>query len=110
MGYELHIIRKTNWEDHEEESVITLDEWFQYVEQDEELERTDFMEKRLSDESVIRHDTIGFVIWNGYKGSTYDAVWFDYNNGTVYTKNPDDEIVAKLIDMAHALNGKVQGD
>jgi hypothetical protein len=38
MGYELHIIRKVDWENDEEPSNLTLYEWRQYVNADPELE------------------------------------------------------------------------
>ena len=40
MGYELHIVRRLDWEDDEEYSNISLEEWLSYVQSDEELELT----------------------------------------------------------------------
>lgn len=38
MGYELHIIRRSDWENDNEPSDITLEAWKQYVSSDPELE------------------------------------------------------------------------
>ncbi len=40
MGYELHIVRQTDYEDGEEESNISLEEWVAYVATDKELKLT----------------------------------------------------------------------
>ena len=40
MGYELHIVRRNDWDDYEENSNISLDEWLAYVQLDNELELT----------------------------------------------------------------------
>ncbi len=41
MGYDLHIVRRNNRDDFEEESNTTLEEWLTYVKSDNELELTD---------------------------------------------------------------------
>jgi hypothetical protein len=40
MGYEIHITRKNDYENDEEESSITLDKWLKYVESDKEFKLT----------------------------------------------------------------------
>jgi hypothetical protein len=40
MGYEFHIVRRKDWEDFEEDSNISLEEWLAYVQSDNELELT----------------------------------------------------------------------
>ncbi|HSY61400.1 MAG TPA: hypothetical protein VK796_05960, partial [Cytophaga sp.] len=107
MGYELHIVRKKDWEDVEAESSITLEEWLEYVKTDEEL-----ILNSLLDSSVraIQDGSPGFVIWQGYTGKTYEMVWFDYFRGMISTKYPDDITIAKMIQIATAMNARVQGD
>lgn len=107
MGYDLHIRRKKDWEDYEEESSITLDEWLEYVKSDSELKLNSLLDP---DKKVIQDDSPGFVIWIGYTGKTYDAAWFDYFEGDISTKYPDDITIAKMIQIATRLNAKVQGD
>jgi hypothetical protein len=39
-----------------------------------------------------------------------NMAWFDYQEGTVVVKNPDDEILGKMRRIAAALGAKVLGD
>jgi hypothetical protein len=40
MGYDLHIVRRLDWEDDDEAGNISLEEWLSYVQSDNELELT----------------------------------------------------------------------
>jgi hypothetical protein len=105
MGYELHIFRKTNWNDDEEESNISLSEWLKYVESDEELQLTN----GYQDVFKNWQDYPGFCEWKKHPQS--DIVpWFSFNYGSVTAKYPDDYTIMKMIQIAAALNAKVQGD
>lgn len=104
MGYELHIIRKKNWEDDEEPSVITIEEWRQYVDTDPELEWT--------------NNTVGgkygaaHCEWTAHpteKRSNWRP-WFAYFKGAVDAKYPDEHTVRKMLKIADKLNARVQGD
>jgi hypothetical protein len=98
MGYELNIIRKSNWADNKEESNITLDEWLSYGRYDPGLK-------------LNEKEDIGFFEWIAYPES--DAIgfpWFSYNKGYIYTKNPNFLIIQKLLTIAQALNAKVFGE
>lgn len=39
-----------------------------------------------------------------------DRPWFAYWKGSINTKNPDVPIIRKMLQIASALNAKVQGD
>ena len=43
-------------------------------------------------------------------GSKYPTAWLDWDHGDIYTKNPDEPILAKMLLIASALGAKVQGD
>lgn len=40
MGYALHIVRRNDWDDEEEDCNISLQEWLSYVHSDDELKLT----------------------------------------------------------------------
>ena len=111
MGYELHIIRRTNWDDEEAESNIALEEWLQYVATDAELNLTNGYESKFPGEEISWTDRPGFCLWTAHPdGGPYDAYWLDYRFGMISCKNPDDFTVMKMIEIATALDAKVQGD
>lgn len=49
-----------------------------------------------------------FVIWRGT--SYYPETWFNWQDGNIYTKNPDKATLWKLYQMAQKLNAQLQGD
>jgi hypothetical protein len=94
MGYDLHITRKEDWSD-EQGPAIGAVEWLRIVEQDPELHL----------------ETINgpyFAIWSG--PSKYPDPWLDWSDGNVYTKNPDQPLIRKMLQIAARLGAKVQGD
>ena len=111
MGYELHIIRKTNWDDFEEESKISLEEWGTYVKTDIELELTNGYQINIHGVVNSFQNSPGFCNWKGHPAKQKNQQpWFDYGHGCISTKNPDDDTIRKMIKISEALNGKVQGD
>ena len=76
MGYELHIIRRNVWDNDEEESNITLDEWLQYVATDNELKLTNGFQIKIPNVESTWHESAGFCLWTAYpegKPSDTDA-------------------------------------
>lgn len=111
MGYDLHIVRKNNWDDFDEETNITLNEWLYYVENDGELELTNSNGTTPAEEQSFQNKP-GYFEWNAhpvYKEKNARP-WFEYWRGRISTKNPDDQIVLKMLAIAEKLNAKVQGD
>jgi hypothetical protein len=94
VGYDLHITRKKFWA-YEEGPEITWDEWRAYVETDRELRFAPELGPRM-------------VVMN--IKSEYSDPWLDWSGGDVYTKNPDEPILAKMFHIAVALRAKLQGD
>lgn len=54
----------------------------------------------------------GLSVWVGYSGHTEygNMAWFDYCEGNIKVKNPDQEILKKMLSMARPLGAKVQGE
>ena len=115
MGYELHITRKAFWSDQEGET-ITLDEWIEYVNSDPEMRLDGYAEARVPD-GVLRVESPGLSVWTAYAGheksghgKNGNMAWFDHFNGNIDVKNPDQEIIRKMYQIARSLHAKVQGD
>lgn len=100
MGYELHIVRLDNYDDVDEESNISLEEWLAYVEADEELEL-----------NLGGQDGPGFCNLLGHPDSLgLDMPWFDFCKGSISAKNPDKYIIEKMLQIADSLNARVRND
>jgi hypothetical protein len=111
MGYDLHIVRRKNWDDYEEESTISLEEWLAYVQTDEELVLTNGYQVRIPGVENSFQNVPGFCNWNGHSTkSGDDKPWFDYGYGMISTKYPDNETIRKMLDIATKFDGRVQGD
>lgn len=74
---------------------ITAEEWLEYVKTDPQLR-------------LAGYNGPCFALWSG-KSRCSDP-WFDWSAGDLHTKNADPPIVAKAIEIAHALGARVQGD
>ncbi|MGB3007882.1 MAG: hypothetical protein WBC06_15315 [Chitinophagaceae bacterium] len=112
MGYELHITRKANWFDEDDSRQISFDEWTQILVDDKEMRLDGFAEVATTNGDTIKVESEGLSIWTKYSGNGLNGnyAWFDYSLGRIVCKNPDDEIISKMLDIAKRLNAKVQGD
>ena len=95
MGYEVHVTRKKFWADEEDVSITAL-EWLAYVASDPWL--------RL-DPHCKRHSVA--ILSERFPNAGPCLYWFE---GNISTKNPNEEILAKLLMIASALGARVQGD
>jgi hypothetical protein len=93
VGYDLHITRRKNWAGAG--SDITVEEWLAFVEKDSEF-------------LLFPADGPYFARWNGK--SKYPDPWLDWREGNIYTKNPDEALIDKMVEIARQLNAQVQGD
>ena len=94
MGYCLHITRKEFWAD-EDGPAISLDEWQRYVSSDPNVESDP--DNPGPDNYLLVSHPDRWPLW-------WDAI------GNVYTKNPDPQVIAKLVEIAAVLNARVRGD
>ena len=93
MGYDLHITRRKDWSDPGHD--IAAEEWLAYVDQDPEL--------ALSPENGPYP-----AKWSGK--SKCPNSWLDWFHGNIYTKNPDEALIDKMVAIAQALRARVRGD
>jgi hypothetical protein len=110
MGYELHITRREDWADAETPG-IPLDEWLAYVNSDNEVELTNGYNIKIGTETEFQNQP-GYCEWNAHPTEKEHKArpWFSYYKGSIDTKNPDNSTISKMIQIASALNAKVQGD
>lgn len=94
MGYNLHITR-AKFHYRNDNQWITAEEWLRYVEQDPELR-------------LAGYNGDYFAIWSG--PSSLPDPWLDWFEGNIYTKNPDDALIDKMVQIAKKLGAVVQGD
>jgi len=94
MGYNVYITRAPLWVENDGYQ-IPISEWLAFIQHDAEL--------RLASEHGPH-----FAIWNG--NSHLHQPWFDWENGNITTKNPDEQIIRKMVQIAQALHGTVQGE
>ena len=112
MGYDIHITRKEFWADEDDQNIITLDEWKNFLSTQSDMRLDNFAEARLDDNSTLKLDNPGIAVWTSYSlnGKDGNYAWFNYNDGDITVKNPDDEILIKLCSIAQQLNAFAQGD
>jgi hypothetical protein len=94
MGYDVHITRADDWVDNEAHR-IEASEWHALIESDSELR-------------LAGYNGPHFAIWDGHPQD--DEAWLDWHEGNIETKNPDEPLIQKMIEIAGRLRAKVQGD
>ena len=109
MGYELHITRRPDWSGGPS---IDLDEWHEVVASDPELRLDGAATATTSDGLSISVSSPGLAVWVSYSGHESDGnmAWFDHREGEIVVKNPDEEIISKMIAIAERLGARVRGD
>lgn len=93
-GYDIHVTRKPFWAD-ETGAVITTAEWLAYVGSDPEI---------VQDAANTTDDFIVSI-----SGESF-PLWYNPQLGEVFTKNPSDNAINKLKEIARSLRAEVQGD
>jgi hypothetical protein len=100
VGYDLHVTRGDG-------KPIAEAEWRAYVAADPELELTGVADASTS-EGTLRYESPGLARWRHHPDG--EQVWFDFRHGEVMVKNPDEATIGKMLMVARALGGQVQGD
>ena len=110
MGYDLHITRKEDWCDKDND--ISFDEWMSVVAADPEMRLDGYAEARLPDGKLLRTESPGLAVWTAWShhGEDGNMAWFDIWKGNIEVKNPDEEVRRKMWRLAQVLKARVQGD
>jgi len=112
MGYELHIVRNEEWWDEEIGGGIPLADWSALVDADDTMRMDGFAEVVLPDGSTLRTENEGLAVWTEYAGNEVggNQAWFDFRDNAIVVKNPDQEVLTKMLEIATSLNAKIVGD
>lgn len=112
MGYDLHITRKENWFDEDESNEIKLADWKDYLSSDDEMKLDNQALASTKNEDVLSYISEGLAVWTAYSKNGVDGnfAWFDLRAGNITVKNPNKEIINKMLDVATRINARVQGD
>lgn len=112
MGYNLYITRSPNWFDENPANPISLEEWKKYVANDPEMRLDNYASTDVPGQGTLEIWEEGLAVWTAYSEDGLNGIhsWFRYSNGNIDVKNPDDEIISKMLLIAEALQAKVQGD
>ena len=92
MGYDFHITRAAEWLNSQRRP-ITLNEWIAYVETDPEIIQDT---QNKSDDFLFVRDGNEVPLW--------------WEEGRIYTKNPDIITQQKLLEIADHFGAHVQDD
>ena len=103
MGYDVHITRKSKW--HGEGPDITLDEWLGYIASDASMRLDGYAEATTTAGDVLRIEDPSMAVWTGYTGHGRDGsmAWFWHSRGSIVVKNPDPEILDKMVCIAQSV-------
>ena len=107
MGYDVQITRAENWSDKDALPIFE-DEWKAIVAPDSDLGITGFTEAQTPNDEVIRIESPLLTEWRGH--SSQSPVYFTYRRNHISCKNPNHEILRKMLQIAAKLGAKVQGD
>ena len=111
MGYDVHITRADDWLDSERQP-ISLRDWLTHVENDPEMEPEETAVARVDGKPVLAYQNEGLAVWVAYSGHEPNGnkAWFDWRDGRIIVKNPDEEILNKMRQIAAHFRAKVVGD
>lgn len=112
MGYNLYITRSDAPFGDGIDGGISLQEWKDHVASDSTMRLDGFAEFVSPEGWSLRTVEDGIAVWTAYSGHGKDGnmAWFSHDDGRVVVKNPDEEIVAKMFDIAEALGAKLIGE
>jgi hypothetical protein len=94
MGWELHIVRTENWFDSAS-NPITSEEWVQLIDNDEEL-------------SIDKRNGDYFTRLSNHQA--HDESWLDWDDGRIFSKQPEEALYWKMLQIAKNLGAVVVDD
>ncbi len=106
MGYDVHVTRGDWWEDDGER--IADQEWRDLVDRDPDLTMTGEVSVETPTGETLTYRSELLALWTGHPED--GPIPFDFRDGRIVVKNPDDATMAKLIEIAPTLGAQVQGD
>lgn len=102
MGYDIHITRREDWWDEDGPEIATH-EWEALVESDTEL-------SMLPPPPGWSGPSQWTAVMTTHPREEQLGTALHWEAGEISAKNPSDTLIAKLRQLARALNARVQGD
>lgn len=109
MGYDLHITRAEWWVESEDHP-ISLSEWQEVIKGDPQLRLENAAEMKAPNGMTLRYENPGIAVCIMEEEDEEYPVYFDYRDGRIVVKNPNDQIINKMKEIAEKLNANVIGD
>lgn len=111
MGYNVYVTRRKDWFT-EEGPEISLREWVDFVQADDEMRLDGAAEAATGSGEVIRVKDESMAVWLKYSKHEDggNMAWIWHFQGNVVAKNPDEEILRKMWRVAQVMAAKVQGE
>lgn len=104
MGYEVHISRKNDFDNYDEESNITMDEWRAMVDAADDLTWEPAPGAEIP-------GNFEYCYWLKHpEQDESNRPWFQFYGGSVSTKWTDTASLRLMLRMAEALKGRMHGD
>ncbi len=112
MGYELHIIRNAEPSEDDFDGGIDAAEWQSYVEGDPSLRLDGYAEAHGPNGETLRVSDDWIAVWTDHPTANGENgwAWLHYRSGEICVKNPDQELLAKMLSIAADLDAIVFGD
>lgn len=108
MGYDLHITKSSDWTNSAKDP-IREDQWKALVDSDDELKMdTSVSAQNPSTGEVIELRNPLMASWIDSK--TGDKHYFYFRSGEITVKNPTENAIKKMKEVALKIGAKVQGD
>ncbi|MDO3413402.1 hypothetical protein QWJ34_26875 [Saccharibacillus sp. CPCC 101409] len=104
MAYQIHIQRAD--EDHP----ITLKEWTNYIQQDQELESSNHIEITLPNGMTMGMSGEGMAVWKTTIKDEEIKMTFTFREGEIATRYSSEDQIKKMKDIASKLEAIVVGD
>jgi hypothetical protein len=113
MGYDVHITRKVrSWDDRGDSATISLAEWQAYVASDPEMQVDELLNSTNRTDAPTDWELTGASIWTPYSRNGRAGYYarFGHHDDRITVSQPDEEILVKMLAIAHVLGARVQGD
>jgi len=112
MGYDFYIVRNEEWWDEEIKGGISLAEWASLVRADDTMRLDGYAEIALPNGSTLRTESEGLAVWTEYDGNEDggNQAWFDFCDNAIVVKNPDQDVLKKMLEIAKALDARIFGE
>jgi signal recognition particle subunit SEC65 len=109
MGYDLHITR-AEWWGESKEHPISFSEWQEIIKGDPQLQLVNAAERTMQNGMALSFENPGIAVCIIEDEDEEYPVYFDFINGRIVVKNPNDQMINKMKEIAEKLNASVIGD